>query len=432
MDDDPLGSQDQEQEEEQDQDQEGLVISSSFPLLSFLPPPPPPPIPAHISSELTKTRDSKLHMINPSNPSDFQASIKEGRRSLSISSHDRTWEKRNYIAKEILTTERNYFHEIETIWELFRKSVLASQTIPLATLQKIIPPVLEEIKEISDNLLVKLESTIDACKPHSTPVVGNIFVEITELMPGAYTTYTNNYESARTLLEALLKENQPFAHVIHTCEKEKRCFSHSLEDMLIAVIQRIPRYGLLLTDLLKATPVDHEDHLPLKEALEKVRAVAEFVNREKKGYEGREKAKQVFRELKIEKGWSTSKIFIAEVEIFATSPPLTHAERKLLKEVYKLYFFNEVILIAKFNAVQNGKSTRLVPEKIKQFSSKSVFEIENQTQDVVSFKFGNTLLYALASGWKKINSSLEELQQLSSLQGDDKRSGFMNKLLGLL
>lgn len=43
-------------------------------------------------------------------------------------------------------------------------------------------------------------------------------------------------------------------------------------------MQRIPRYELLLKELLKNTPEDHPDHTPIMTALEEVKRVANILN----------------------------------------------------------------------------------------------------------------------------------------------------------
>ena len=45
--------------------------------------------------------------------------------------------------------------------------------------------------------------------------------------------------------------------------------SHAIHDLLIQPVQRIPRYRLLLEQLLKSTPGDHPDTKLLKDALNK-------------------------------------------------------------------------------------------------------------------------------------------------------------------
>jgi hypothetical protein len=55
-------------------------------------------------------------------------------------------------------------------------------------------------------------------------------------------------------------------------------FFKGIVDFLIMPVQRIPRYSLLLNDLLKHTPTDHVDHAGLEAALNKINAVAHFIN----------------------------------------------------------------------------------------------------------------------------------------------------------
>lgn len=53
----------------------------------------------------------------------------------------------------------------------------------------------------------------------------------------------------------------------------------SLESILIKPVQRIPRYNLLLEDLLKNTPADHADHPNIQKALGKMKEVADHINK---------------------------------------------------------------------------------------------------------------------------------------------------------
>ena len=61
-------------------------------------------------------------------------------------------EKRNYIAREILTTERNYLHDICTIKEVFEPAFLSNQVIAPQLVFRVIPPVLAIIIDISGSV----------------------------------------------------------------------------------------------------------------------------------------------------------------------------------------------------------------------------------------------------------------------------------------
>lgn len=49
-------------------------------------------------------------------------------------------------------------------------------------------------------------------------------------------------------------------------------------DYYITPVQRVPRYGLLIRDLLKATPVTHPDYKKLRDAGERMEAIASDIN----------------------------------------------------------------------------------------------------------------------------------------------------------
>jgi hypothetical protein len=62
-----------------------------------------------------------------------------------------------------------------------------------------------------------------------------------------------------------------------------------LESLMITPVQRIPRYEMMLAELLKSTPADHVDRREVLEALQEVRATAKAINDDKEKFERREK-----------------------------------------------------------------------------------------------------------------------------------------------
>lgn len=55
-----------------------------------------------------------------------------------------------------------------------------------------------------------------------------------------------------------------------------------MDSFLIQPVQRIPRYKLLLSDILKNTPKEHVDYNMLQKALDEVSTIAQFVNESKR------------------------------------------------------------------------------------------------------------------------------------------------------
>jgi hypothetical protein len=62
-----------------------------------------------------------------------------------------------------------------------------------------------------------------------------------------------------------------------------------LESLLIMPVQRIPRYQLLLKELLKNTWPDHPDYVFLGQALDKIQETAAYVNDRAKEAESQSK-----------------------------------------------------------------------------------------------------------------------------------------------
>lgn len=64
---------------------------------------------------------------------------------------------------------------------------------------------------------------------------------------------------------------------MQTQQQLPESLGHTLRSLLIMPVQRIPRYNLLLQELLKETPDSHPDFANLTDALDSMRKVAEHV-----------------------------------------------------------------------------------------------------------------------------------------------------------
>lgn len=98
-----------------------------------------------------------------------------------------------------------------------------------------------------------------------------------------------------------LKYERRFAEFVATQEKDPRCGRLTLRDWLLTIVQRCPRYLLLLGDLLSCTP--GEAQVPWDDGKEGVEQLKEKVDRERRKWyreatkeeeKEREKLVQVF------------------------------------------------------------------------------------------------------------------------------------------
>jgi len=86
---------------------------------------------------------------------------------------------------------------------------------------------------------------------------------------------TNHCTTIRTMIE-LDKKRPQLMTFLQEIQNTERVLD--LMSLLIQPIQRIPRYRLLLQDLIKCTYATHEDYKPLKVALKKIKKIANEVN----------------------------------------------------------------------------------------------------------------------------------------------------------
>jgi len=91
-----------------------------------------------------------------------------------------------------------------------------------------------------------------------------------------YTEYINNYNDSLAVLNEC-KKNKAFVSFVTKLSSASQN-KLDLASYLIQPIQRIPRYNLLLDDLIKHTPKDHADHADLLSALAKIKHIAAFLN----------------------------------------------------------------------------------------------------------------------------------------------------------
>lgn len=75
-----------------------------------------------------------------------------------------------------------------------------------------------------------------------------------------------------------LFQNGQFARFLEQAQQDPRSMGLSIADLLIEPVQRIPRYKLLLEQLLKYTPESHIDHGNIVAALESVSSAAQHNN----------------------------------------------------------------------------------------------------------------------------------------------------------
>eukprot|EP01135_Chromosphaera_perkinsii_P003416 Nk52_evm40s242 gene=Nk52_evmTU40s242 len=164
---------------------------------------------------------------------------------------------------------------------------LAAQTIKVSGLSKEKLRCIVSIWEVILNfhrkaLLPQLQLQLERWGPSSR--MGRVFIENVDFMR-SYVMYVNNFEAAVQCLQECKRKSPSFLAFVRDCEKSERFNKLSLESYLIMPVQRLPRYILLLQELLKNTPSYHADHDELQEACRRMAQLAVHVNETKRSDE---------------------------------------------------------------------------------------------------------------------------------------------------
>ncbi|KAL9985852.1 hypothetical protein ACROYT_G008301 [Oculina patagonica] len=188
-------------------------------------------------------------------------------------------DRRAQVALELYTTERSYVRGLETILQLFKKPFEENKLLDKKESHTMFATI-EDIFSVNKDVLFMLLERVSHW--HDQQCLGDIFADqsfkIIERMQKIYTKYCNNYDSAEALYKQKIKRKE-FESFINSCYEHPVCLPGlNLPAYLITVVQRIPRYLLLLEDIFKRTPENHPDHGNLNKALTKMSDLAVYIN----------------------------------------------------------------------------------------------------------------------------------------------------------
>lgn len=164
--------------------------------------------------------------------------------------------KQYQVAKELVSTERSYCDSLRVIYKSFvlRLQVQSEMEggsagggralLDPADMGRVFHNV-EDIFKLSEQLSADLEEI--TLEKVLTTAVGSTLLHYAPLFR-IYQSYLENYDDAVRVLTQLRKDKPDFDFF---CKLQEKCEGLSLESFLIMPVQRLPRYLLLLGELIK-------------------------------------------------------------------------------------------------------------------------------------------------------------------------------------
>jgi len=296
---------------------------------------------------------------------------------------------RKNVVKEILSTEETYVKDLENVMRfyynplkaLFPETELASpltkkpaSPTSLVTFFDIssIFSNLPEICEKHQPFLAKLRVVADNYDEKA--LIGPLFIEMSQWLD-IYVKFCNNYDETSAIIERC-KKNEIFNKVLVSFSDSKDLKKLNLQGYLITPVQRLPRYELLLKDLLKHTWLEHPDKQNLQIALDSIRKSIIKVNESKRQDSTKKKLAKFHEKFKQP---SELESVLGQGNFVAEGAGKVIEDGKFSKAYFVL--FEDQLVIAK-RTTDRVKETKMHYRKTYRFSGAKSYPLEMITNPV--------------------------------------------------
>eukprot|EP01129_Flabellula_baltica_P008184 TRINITY_DN3231_c0_g1_i2.p1 TRINITY_DN3231_c0_g1~~TRINITY_DN3231_c0_g1_i2.p1 ORF type:complete len:787 (+),score=174.19 TRINITY_DN3231_c0_g1_i2:31-2391(+) len=244
-------------------------------------------------------------------------------------------QKRKTITKELLDTELSYLNNLREFLNKVAMPIMELKEIDSETKQKLL---FSEVSNIL-NIHGEFESSLIILYPNwnAYSKVGELFIDFASELK-QYKRFINNYDQAVNLYTNLCNGDLKEVHQQIGNEfplLREYYFSH----FYIQPIQRIPRYRMLLEDLMKNTPYTHPDYYLLNRSLAEIKETATYLNEAKRVAEMGIK----MRELRLSINGLPNAFFQLGIREFLKEGHIT-IKRKLYKKIYYFFLFSDCLV----------------------------------------------------------------------------------------
>ncbi|KRZ63142.1 putative protein tag-52, partial [Trichinella nativa] len=207
------------------------------------------------------------------------------------------------IYDEFVTSERHYLEHLDLVIRYFADPLLCSKILTQREVANIFGD-LRSIRLVNQVLYDRLMAGLE---------IAEAFGDLIHFMK-LYSAYGRNYSASQQLLLQLLEKNKHFRQFCEMQECLPVLKGLKLAALLITPIQRIPRYKLLLEQILKLLDNSSRQHLQISKLVQQIGALAETVDS------------------CIEEFENSAKIIAVQNMLDGCAPKLVMPGRKLLKE----------------------------------------------------------------------------------------------------
>lgn len=207
--------------------------------------------------------------------------------SMSQEGEESEERKRTRAAMELLTSEVSYFNGLNLLSGHYIRPLRKLRIISHEDLKKIFSNA-ETLESISKELVAKLQARLAHWDVNTTQI-GDVLIEMFSYLL-MFEPYFKTRKRGNEVKAKLERNNEKFRNFL----AKVKC-SHTLDSLLLMPIQRVPRYEMILKELIKRTSEDHPDYENLKEAQSKAQKTAGALNEHIRQIENETKVVEVIK-----------------------------------------------------------------------------------------------------------------------------------------
>ncbi|KAK4048435.1 Guanine nucleotide exchange factor for Cdc42p [Microbotryomycetes sp. JL201] len=251
----------------------------------------------------------------------------------------RPTDERSNVVREILDSERKYVQDLEVLQD-YQRQLQANDVLTQDQIHHLFLN-LNSLCDFQRRFLIGVEA--NASRPPEEQRFGHLFIQMEDHF-SVYQPYCANLTAAQDLAIA---ENAALSQMSNVLDPVSE-----LAPLLIKPVQRICKYPLLLSTLLKNTPPTMPHHSELQEGLASIMRVTDRVNETKRKEDNRQAVLDLSRRVEDWKGHDITSFgdLLLQETFFVIK---NESERE-----YNVYLFERIILCCKENNVAGKKSSK--------------------------------------------------------------------------
>ncbi|XP_030237172.1 rho guanine nucleotide exchange factor 17 [Gadus morhua] len=205
---------------------------------------------------------------------------------------------RRHVIMTLLDTEQSYVDALRTLIQGYMRPLKQPDSSCIVD-PLLVDEMFYQIPEILEHHETFLEQVTSCVSQwHDRQTVGHLLIQSfsKETLANIYSAYIDNFLNAKDAVRIAKEAKPAFLKFLEQSMRENR-EKQALGDLMIKPVQRIPRYELLVKDLLKHTPEEHPDHPYLLDAQRGIKRLAEKINKGRRSAEEAERETRVMQEI---------------------------------------------------------------------------------------------------------------------------------------